>query len=104
MTEERLMRRLGAANPVAVVDPPAGAEALRARIVSAPGDPRLVGGRRRLPAWLIGPRRLAAAAVAFLLVAAGGTAGVVGSGVFAHDHPVVLFRHDPVGRGLPPGP
>jgi hypothetical protein len=70
--------------------------------VSEPGDVRLVG-RRRLPVWLLGPRRLVLAAVAFVLVAAGGTAGVVDSGVFAHDHPVALFRHDPVGQGLPPG-
>jgi len=103
MTEERLMRRLRTANPTAVVDRPAGADELLRRIVSEPGDARLLGGRRRLPAWLMGPRRLALVAVAFLLVAAGGTAGVVGSGVFAHDHPVALFRHDPVGQGLPPG-
>jgi hypothetical protein len=103
MTEERPMRRLRTANPVAVANAPAGAGELLARIVSEPGDPRLLAGRRRLAPWLIGPRRLVLVAVAFLLVAAGGTAGVVGSGVFAHDHPVALFRHDPVGRGLPPG-
>jgi hypothetical protein len=103
MTEERLMRRLQMANPVAVVDRPAGVEQLLARIVSEPGDARLLGGRRRSPGWLRGPRRLVTVAVAFLLVAAGGTAGVVDWGVFARDHPVALFRHDPVGQGLPPG-
>ena len=101
MTEERLMRRLQVANPVAVVDRPAGADQLLARIVSEPGDARLLGGRRRLPSWLHGPRRLVLVAVAFLLVAASGTAGVVGAGVLADDHPVALFQHDPVGRGRP---
>jgi hypothetical protein len=103
MSEERLMRRLRAANPAAIIDPPVGVDELLARIVSEPGDARLVGGRHRLPGWLRGPRRLVLVAVAFVLVAAGGTAGVVGWGMFAHDHPVALFRHDPAGQGLPPG-
>jgi hypothetical protein len=103
MSEERLMRRLRAANPVAVVDRPAGADELLARIVSEPGDERLLARRRRLPGWWLRPRRLLLVAVAFVLVAAGGTAGVVGWDVFAHDHPVALFEHDPVGRDLSPG-
>ena len=101
MSEERLMRRLRAANPVAVVDEPA--VELFARIVAEPGDARLLRPGRRLPNWLLAPRRLVLVAVAFVLVAAGGTAGVVGWGVFAHDQPVALFRHDPVGQDLPPG-
>jgi hypothetical protein len=105
MTEERLLRRLRAANPMVHVSEPAGAQDLFAEIVAAPGDARLGAGRSRGPWWrqIVGPRRLALVAAVFLLVAAGGTAGVIGIGAFAHDPPRALFVADPQGRGPGPG-
>jgi hypothetical protein len=94
MTEQRLMQRLRAANPVPFAAEPSGAHELLARIVAQPGDRRLVVRRRRLPRWLQSPRRLGLVAAMFVLVAAGGTAGV---GLLAHDGPVELFSDNPAG-------
>jgi hypothetical protein len=98
MTQERLMRRLAAANPAPLAAESPGAPALFAQIVAMPGDARLVTSPHRLPQWLRGPRRLAIVAAMFVLVAAGGTAGV---GLLAHERPARLFGDNPeAGPGL----
>ena len=102
MNEEHLMRRLRAADPAPVTNHPAD-QALWSSIVSAPGDPRLVENQRPQRWRGLGTRRLLLGIVVFALVAGGGTAGVVSSGLFRHDRPAQLFRENPVARDLPAG-
>jgi hypothetical protein len=102
MNEERLMQRLRAADPAPATNHPPD-QALWSSIVAAPGDPRLVDNRRPHRWRSLGTRRLSLAAVVFALLAGGGTAGVISSGMFGHDRPTQLFRDNPVGRDVSPG-
>jgi hypothetical protein len=93
MTQERLMRRLRAANPVPTIVERAGSDHLFALIVAGPGDERLtLRHDHRFSRWITGTRRLAVGAAACLLVTASAAAAVIGSGVFAHATPVALFE------------
>jgi len=72
----------------------------RSRDESASRAGRARGQHHSLPRWLVGPRRLALTAAAYLLVAASATAAAITTGVLAHDRPVTLFRISPGGASL----
>jgi hypothetical protein len=92
MSTDRLLERVRAASPspaVTITD-----DELLARIVAAPGDPRLVSrpGRMRRRRWI----GLLAAGVA--LLGAGGAAGAISLGALDHATPKTLFEANPAGR------
>jgi hypothetical protein len=91
MSTDRLLDRVRAANPA----PPAtiADDELFARIVAAPGDPRLASTPKRRPLRMR-TRGVAVIAAAVVLSASGGAFGL---GAFSHDSPKALFEANPAG-------
>jgi len=88
---DRVIDRVRAANPAPATM--TTDEALFARIVSLPGDPRLVGTAKR------GRLRMRTRGVALIIAAVmlSATGGAFGLGAFSHDSPKALFEANPAG-------
>jgi hypothetical protein len=85
-----VLDRVRAANPVTPIA--GGDPALYARIIAAPGDPRLAARPKRSRRWTV-------AAVAIALIALGAGAGWAA----VHEDPVSLFESNPQMDGDPSG-
>jgi hypothetical protein len=93
MIDDRVMRRLRAARPAAAA--PADDDALFARIVAAPGDPRLAEAPRRAwtrPRVLAGGTLAVAGAAAVLAVALSGSAAPPAFAITRGDDGSVLVK------------
>ena len=88
MSTDRVIDRIRAADPAPAM--PVTDDALFARIVAGPGDPRLVRARRSR-------RRVRGIAVIVAAVVFSATGGAFGLGAFSHDSPKALFEANPAG-------